>query len=155
MQYTSPRRTRPGFTMIEMLVVFVLFAGVVVIAVRSLGTTLGRDRLGKAANVFGADIELAFSTAARQRVPVVIRVDSLTRAYALMDATDTTVKFRNRSFASGDNEVGFLRFSPWKLQVMPSGLATSTFSAEFGVVSAGVTYKKTLTMTRSGLVKIQ
>ncbi len=146
---------RPGFTIIEMLFVFVLFAIVVRMGVRAMGTTLARDRTAKAAHTFASDIELAFATAARQRAPVRIRVDSVKRSYALQDATDTTVKYRERSFATGDLQVTSIKFTPWSFNVMPSGLATSTLTAVFTYGTGSTAYKKTVTMQRAGLVKIK
>lgn len=137
-----------------MLTVFVLFAVVCGIGVRTIGETLQHDRPSKAANVFVADIEAAFSMAARQRSPVRIHADSARRLYEIDDRVDTTVKYKVRLLSSGDREVGYIRFNPTDFYIMPSGLATSTLTAQFGFVGAKATITNTVTVSRTGLVKI-
>jgi Tfp pilus assembly protein FimT len=137
-----------------MLTVFVLFAVVVGIGMRSIGDTLQHDRPAKAANVFAADIEAAYSMAARQRSPVHLHVDSVKRLYEFMDRADTTIKYKVRRLDTGDREVGFIRFTPTDWYVMPSGLATSALTAQFGYVGANGTIRNTVTVSRTGLVKI-
>jgi type II secretory pathway pseudopilin PulG len=148
------RRHRRGFTFIEILTVFVLFACVTAIGVRSIGETLQHDRPSKAANLFAADIEMAYSMAARQRAPVRLHFDSVKRLYEFDDRTDTTVKYKVRTLSSGDREVGFMKFTPTDFYIMPSGLATSTLSAKFGFVGASGTITYTVDVSRTGLVKI-
>ncbi len=125
---------------------------------RSLGETLSRDRLGKAGNVFASDMELAFSTAARQRSPVRLHVDSAKRLYELDDALDTLMKFKVRDLSSGDRQVGFISTRDTTVYIMPSGFA-SNFSGTstkdtvvFGYVGATSTSRSTVIMTRSGLI---
>jgi hypothetical protein len=137
-----------------MLTVFVLFAVVVGIGMRSIGETLQHDRPAKAANAFAADIEAAYSMAARQRSPVQLHVDSVKRLYEFMDRTDTTVKYKVRKLDEGEREVGFIKFTPTDFYVMPSGLATTPLTAKFGYVGTTGTITYTVTVSRTGLVKI-
>ena len=137
-----------------MLTVFVLFAAVVGIGMRSIGNTLQHDRPAKAANLFAADIEAAYSMAARQRSPVQLHVDSAKRLYEFMDRADTTIKYKVRQLDQGEREVGFIKFTPNDFYVMPSGLATSALEAKFGYVGASGTITYTVTVSRTGLVKI-
>lgn len=155
------RRSRPlrsGFTIIEILFVFVLFGLVMMMGMRSLGETLNRDRLGKAGNVFASDMELAFSTAARQRSPVRFHVDSAKRLYELDDALDTLMKFKVRNLGSGDREVGFISTRDTTLYIMPSGFVASFSGTSikdtvvFGYVGVSSTSRSTVIMTRSGLI---
>ena len=60
----SPSRRRSGFTIIEMLTVFVVFGAVAMISMRAVGDTLRRDRVAKASAIVGTDIEQAFAIAA-------------------------------------------------------------------------------------------
>src|SRR5438445_12737517 len=62
----APRRA--GFTMIEILVVFIVFGLSAMIALRSVGDTLRRDRVTKTAAVLSTDLERGFAIAARLRV---------------------------------------------------------------------------------------
>src|SRR5262245_2730257 len=77
----TPIRRRRGFTMLELLIVFVVFGLVVMISIRPVGDTLRRDRASKAANILGADIEQAFAIAARQRMPVAMILNDSLRTF--------------------------------------------------------------------------
>jgi Tfp pilus assembly protein FimT len=151
-------RPRAGFTIIEIIFVFVLFGLVMMMGMRSLGETLSRDRLGKAGNVFASDMELAFSTAARQRSPVRLHVDSAKRRYELVDATDTSMKFKVRDLSTGDREVGFIHTRDTLVDVMPSGFARPFKddlpfdTVTFGYVGVSKTSMSKVVMTRSGLI---
>jgi hypothetical protein len=85
---------------------------------------------------------------------VQLHVDSAKRLYEFMDRADTTIKYKVRTLSSGDREVGFISFSPTDWYVMPSGLATGTLTARFGFVGAQATIRNTVTVSRTGLVKI-
>jgi type II secretory pathway pseudopilin PulG len=140
--------------MIEMLMVFVMFGVVVAVGVRAMGETLQHDRPAKAANVFAADIETAFSLAARQRLPIKVHLDSAKRVYHIEDRTDTLMKFKVRDLSTGDREVGFMRFSPDTFFVMPNGIATSTLTARFGYVGVKGTVTHIVQVSRTGMVTV-
>jgi len=137
-----------------MLTVFVLFAVVAAIGVRAMGETLQHDKPAKAANTFAADIEAAFSLAGRQRLPVRIHLDSAKRIYHMEDRTDTTFKLKARDLSAGDREVSYMRFNPANFYIMPSGLATSTLTAQFSYVGAKGTVSHTVTVSRTGSVTV-
>jgi Tfp pilus assembly protein FimT len=140
--------------MLEVISVFIIFAIVAAIGVRAMGETLQHDRPGKAAQLFAADVEAAFSAAARQRVPIRIHADSANRIYHIEDRTDTTLKFKSRDLSTGDRQVGFIQFSPTSVSVMPSGIASAPFTAKFGFVGAKGTVTYTVSVTRTGLVTV-
>jgi len=137
-----------------MLTVFVLFAVVAGIGVRSIGETMQKDRPAKAATLFAADIEQAFAMAARERLPVKIHFDSLKRIYHIEDRADTTFKVKVRDLSSGDREVGFIRFTPSTFYIMPSGIATSTLTATFGYVGTKSTTRHIVVVSRTGAVTV-
>src|SRR4051794_22831282 len=87
-----PRTTRrAGFTMIEMLIVFIVFGISAKIALRSVGDTLRRNRVTKTAAVLSTDLEQGFSIAARLRVPVRVRIyHSATRRQFIVRQRDDT-----------------------------------------------------------------
>lgn len=149
----APRRR--GFSMLELVFVIALLGAVVAIGVRRLGSTLAHDRLGKAANVFASDVELAFSLAARQRVPVRLTVDSARRRYVLSDATDGGMVYKVRDLSAGEREVGYLSFSRGVLDITPSGFATDTLRAVFGMSEPRGRYEKVVRVQRSGLLVIR
>ena len=80
MRPTSSQR-RSGFSMIELLIVFIVFGLVVMISIRSVGDTIRRERASKAASILGADIEQAFAIAARQRRPVMMALNRSNKTF--------------------------------------------------------------------------
>jgi prepilin-type N-terminal cleavage/methylation domain-containing protein len=150
----SPSRRRSGFTMIEMLVVFVVFAATVVISIRSVGDTLRRDRVGKAAALMSTDLERAFALAARQRTPIRLLMNGPGLSFSIADRADTTFKYRTRDFSTGDFQLDFFRSNKDSLDVMPNGLATDTLNLTMGIYSGGRAYSRVIRVTRAGLVRV-
>ena len=147
---------RKGFTLVELLIVLALIGIVAAIAIRSVGDTMQRDRVVKLSAILSTDLEQAFATAGRLRQPVRVLIDSSKRTISFANRSDTTLKYRTRQFASGDLAIGFISSSTNQLDIMPSGLSTDTLKLRLGIYSKnGTTYKKTLRMTRGGLVRVQ
>ena len=110
----------------------------------------------KAAAIVSTDLEQAFALAGRQRAPVLVLIDSASRTFAIALASDTTLKYRTRQFASGDLALGYISASRASLSVMPSGLSSDTLSFRLGIYSRnGSRYDRTIRMTRGGLVRIK
>jgi hypothetical protein len=131
------------------------------IAVRSVGDTLRRDRVSKTAAVLSTDIEQGFAIAARLRVPVRIRIyDTLQpspgrRQFIIRQRTDTSYKYKVRELRTGDFSLDTLIKSKDSLDIMPNGLATDTLRLTLGVKSkAGSWYYKVIRVTRAGLVRV-
>ena len=146
---------RKGFALIELLVVLILVGIVASISIRSVGDTMQRDRVVKTAAILSSDLEQAFATAGRLRVPVRILIDSSKRTFSVANRSDTTLKYRSRQFVTGDMAIGFISSSRATLDVMPSGLSADTLRLRIGIFSKGTTYSRTIRMTRGGLVRVQ
>jgi Tfp pilus assembly protein FimT len=140
--------------MIEMLVVFVVFAATVMISIRSVGDTLRRDRLSKAAALMSTDLERAFALAGRQRTPIRLLMNGSKRSFSIADRSDTTFKYRARDYSTGDFQLDFFTSSKTALDVMPNGLATDTLFLTMGIYSSGKSYAKVIRVTRAGLVRV-
>ena len=145
-----------GFTLIELLIVLALIGVVASIAIRSVGDTIRRDRVQKAAAIVSTDLEQAFAIAARQRTPVRLLFDSARRTFAVAARADTTFKYRTRQFATGDLALDYISVSNAALDVLPSGLSADTLNLRIGIYSRnGSRYDRTIRMTRGGLVRIK
>jgi type II secretion system protein H len=147
---------RKGFSLIELLVVLILIGIVAAIAIRSVGDTMQRDRVVKLTAILSTDLEQAFATAGRLRQPVRVLIDSSKRTISFANRSDTTLKYRTRQFVTGDLAIGFISASTSIFDIMPSGLSTDTLKLRVGIYSKnGTTYRKTIRMTRGGLVRVQ
>ena len=153
----SLSRRRSGFTFIEILVVFVVFAAVATISVRSVGDTLRRDRVAKASAVLGADVEQAFAIAARQREPVRMVVDRTNKRFSIQNrnvATPTIYKTRSLA-TTGEYGVDSLWTNKDTIEIMPNGLATDTLHLALIVrTTGGGTYRKAVRVSKGGLVRL-
>jgi prepilin-type N-terminal cleavage/methylation domain-containing protein len=147
---------RAGFTMIEMLIVFIVFGLAAMISIRSVGDTLRRDRVRKTAAVLSADVEQAFAIAARQRAPVRLLFDSAKKTFSVALRSDTTFKFRTRTFSNtSDMQLDYISVNRNTLDIMPNGLAADTLRLTLGIFSNGGTTSRTsLRATRGGLVRV-
>ena len=142
--------------MIELLIVLALVSIVASISIRSVGDTLQRDRVQKAAAIVSTDLEQAFALAGRQRAPMRLLFDSAKKTFAVALRSDTNFKYRVRQFASGDLALGYISVSRTTLDILPSGLSVDTLSLKLGMYSRnGTTYDRTIRMTRGGLVRIK
>jgi prepilin-type N-terminal cleavage/methylation domain-containing protein len=153
---TSPPRPRGGFTMIEMLVVFVVFGAVMLVSVRRVGDTLRRDRTPKVAAIVGSDVEQAFAIAARQRVPVRMKFSRVNKTFQIVDRNTPTLIYKKRSFAtSGEYGLDSIQSNHDNIDIMPNGLATDSLHLDLFVkTTGGAWYTKTVYASKGGLVKV-
>ena len=153
---TPPPRRRSGFTMIEMLIVFVVFGAVMLVSVRRVGDTIRRDRVAKVAAIVGSDMEQAFAIAARQRVPVRMKFDRPNRTFSIVDRNTPTLVYKKRSFAlDGEYGLDSIQSNHDNIDIMPNGLATDSTNLElFMTTTGGALYKKTVWASKAGLVKV-
>ena len=155
MRITHFRRRR-GFTMIEMLVVFVVFGAVAMISVRAVGDTLRRDRVSKAGAIIGADIEQAFAIAARQRLPVRMLVDRVNRKFTIVDRNTPTLIYKTRSFSSSSEfALDSLVSNRDTVDIMPNGIATDSLRLALIIkTNGGALYSKSVWAGKGGLVRV-
>ncbi len=147
---------RPAFALIELLVVLVMVGIIAAISIRSVGDTIRRDRIQKAAAIISTDLEQAFALAGRQRVPMRVLIDSANRSFEIVLRSDTNYKYRTRQFVTGDLAIDFISTSRATLDVLPSGLSADTLNLKLGIYSKnGTTYGRRIRMTRGGLVRIK
>ena len=138
--------SRLGYTLVEMAVAIVVASLLGLIAQQHVGPMIQRSQVNRATAAVAADLESAFSMAARQRRP--IRISCCTAAgYTLADRSDGTVRLQ-RSLV--DYGVTTLAFTASPVDIFPSGVATSADTVTIG--TAG--YTRRIVMTSAGLVRI-
>jgi Tfp pilus assembly protein FimT len=142
-------------SMIELLVVFVVFGLAVMISIRPVGDNLRRDRIAKAANILGADVEQAFAIAARQRMPVRMVVNDSLRTFSIIDVVDSSKIYRTRSFAkTADYGVDTVYADTSRVTIMPNGIAMRSMNITLQITSNGAPYKKSVSVSTGGMVRV-
>ena len=138
--------SRLGYTLVEMAVAMVVASLLAMMAQQQVGPMIQRTQVNRATASVAADLEAAFSLAARERRP--IRISCCTAAgYTVADRSDGTVRLR-RSLV--DYGVTTLVFSASPVDIFPSGVASSADTVTIG--AAG--YTRRIVMTSAGLVRI-
>ena len=142
--------------MLEILVALMVFAIVAKISLRSIGDTLRRERVAKAAAVVGSDLEQAFAIAARQRLPVRVLIDTVNRKVSVVDRNAQTLVYKTRSFENGGAfEIDSLRSNTPNIDIMPNGMATADLTIRLLILTTGgAKYTKTIQASKGGLVRV-
>jgi prepilin-type N-terminal cleavage/methylation domain-containing protein len=138
--------SRLGYTLVEMAVAIVVASLLGLIAQQHVAPLIQRTRVNRATATVAADLETAFSMAARQRRPIRITCCTGT-SYTLADRAGGTVRLQ-RSLV--DFGVTTLAFSASPVDIFPSGVASSADTVTIG--AAG--YTRRIVMTSAGLVRI-
>jgi type II secretion system protein H len=118
------RSNRSGYTLVEALVVVVIFSLTTAFAAPRVTNALAQYRLDRAAAVLGSDLEYAQTLAARQRSPVVLTIDPTTLSYTLTDRSSGTVLLSRQMGEAAEYSVQSLTSSPSSIQFFPAGLAS-------------------------------
>ena len=137
---------RLGFTLVEMAMALAVAGLLSLMVQQRVSAIMQRSQVNRATAVVAADLESAFSMAARQRRP--IRVSCCTSGtYTFADRTGGTVRLQ-RSLV--DYGITTLSFAITPVDIFPSGVATSADTVTIG--TAG--YTRRIVMTSAGLVRI-
>jgi prepilin-type N-terminal cleavage/methylation domain-containing protein len=141
---------RPGYSLLELVIVLSVAGLLVSIALPSLSRGLRTSRAVSASRVIQGDLELAFTYAARQRRPISIAWSSGTMSYTITDRRSGTV-YLTRSLGSGsDFTLTNVTFSTTPVFVYPGGVASGPLTVT--ITEGGSTH--TIVMTRAGLVRV-
>jgi prepilin-type N-terminal cleavage/methylation domain-containing protein len=147
-----PRRgsCHGGFTVIEMLLVVVVFGILLSIAYVRLTPSLDHARVNRAAAVLATDLQYARMLAVRQREPIAVIALGSAKAYRIR-GRDTTVIHRERLMGP-DTEFALDAFSasPLSVELFPNGVATTTTTFTLGRQG----YQRQVRLTRAGQVRI-
>jgi prepilin-type N-terminal cleavage/methylation domain-containing protein len=148
----SHKYSRFGFSVIELIAVVVILGIMASIAGPAMSRIVRHNRVNRATTIVVADIQNAFATAGRERMPVLIQADSTTRSYQFVDRRTGTV-LRVRTFYGGDSSefrLNTLQFLPQTVSVFPSGVS----SAKITINLADGDYSKQITASTAGFIRV-
>jgi len=142
------RSNQSGYTLVEALVVLVIFSVTTAFAAPRVTTALSQYRLDRAAAVLGSDLEYAETLASRQRSPVVLTIDAVGLRYTVTDRASGTVLLSREMGAAAEYSVESLTSSPSSIQIFPAGLASGSIT----ITLASGAYTRQVIVSRTGQV---
>lgn len=144
-------RNRRGFTIIEALVVMSILGVVATFAVPAFERTMLANKLDRATVVAAADLQNAFTLAARQRKPVRVTVDGAGRSIEIYDRT-TGALLTMRRYGASTSAYGLTSLSIANpVIVFPTGIASGTTTVTLRLGQ----HQRRITMSRVGQIRIQ
>lgn len=145
-----PQTASRGYTMIELALVISIAGLIAAIALPTFARGLRGSRASAAATVVQADLELAFSYAARQRRPVRVNWNAASMTYTVADRSTGTVFVTRRLGSTGDYTLSEVSFSANPVDIFPGGVASGALT----ITLTGGSSTRTVMMTRAGLVRL-
>ena len=142
-------RATAGFTAVEVALTLAVLGLLTAMSMPRVGRTLQHMRVNRATATVAADLEQAFSTAARMRKPIRVTFNTASLSYILADRAGGTVRL-SRLLTAPDYQLQSLGATATTLDVFPSGVATATDTVTIG--SGG--YTRRIVVTSAGLVRI-
>ena len=146
-------RSRAGFTMVELALVLTMIAIMTAMSIPSIGRVLRANRVNGTAATVAADLEQAFTIAARFRRPMRISCTCGSGIYTIADRAGGTVRLRRALV--GDRDMGdmTLVFNPpiaGIVDVFPSGVSTTPLTVR---ITQGAS-TRAVTLSTAGQVRI-
>lgn len=146
-------RARPGFSLIELLVVVIVGGVVMGVAAVKLDESMRGVRINQTSQVIASDLRVAVSLAARQQKPVVIDCVCASQQLRVVDRATGTV-LSTRSLAA-ESELGVTTLALSAADgtssaiVFPSGITSSPLTVSIGSGSK----VRTVTLSIAGTVR--
>ncbi|HEY0997184.1 MAG TPA: prepilin-type N-terminal cleavage/methylation domain-containing protein [Gemmatimonadaceae bacterium] len=124
------RRSRRGFTFIELLIVMIIVGVVAGMSMIGLRSVTSSNRVKKASRLVATDLQYAFSLAGARRRPVLITWDATNLRYQITNRAGDTAYFTRELGPTSQIALraGEVEFSTDELLVFPEGLAADTLS---------------------------
>jgi Tfp pilus assembly protein FimT len=144
------RRARSGYTMVELALTFTIIAILAGMMVPKIGRIMQATRVSRTSSIIAADLEQAFTLAARYRRPMRLSCDCANGTYTVADLTGGTVRL-SRTLGQ-DQDLGSLTltFSTNPVDIFPSGVSSAQLIA---TITSGIS-TRAVTASTAGHVRI-
>jgi Tfp pilus assembly protein FimT len=141
--------------MVELALTLTIIAIMAAMMVPKFGRAMRATRVRRNTVIVAADLEQAFTLAARYRKPMrlscTIAAGVCTNAsYTVADRTGGTVRLSRRLGADADLGTLTLTFAPAQVDIFPSGVSTAALTA---TITSGIS-TRTVTLSTAGIVRI-
>jgi len=144
------KRARRGFTMVEMIIVIVVLGTMLSVALPRANSGIRQRRVISASTALHSDIPVAFSLAARQRKPVVLRYDAASGELRVTNRAADTVFLRRPLKGTSEYKLDSVAMSPATVQLLPNGVSSSAFTIRL----ANGSFVRRLSVGRTGLSRV-
>ena len=136
--------------MIEVLMVVVIVGVMAMVAGPAMSRIVRHNRVNRASTLIAADLQNAFAVAARQREPIRVQADSVTKSYQFIDRKTGAV-LRIRTFYGDTSEYKLTRliFRPTAIDVFPNGVSSAPLTVD---LSNG-DYARQVTASTAGFIR--
>ena len=143
-------RDRRGFTVVESVIVVVVFGTMLSIGLPRVNQGVRQRRVIAASNALSAEIPNAFSLAARQRKPMLLAYDAATGEVRVTDRTGDTVFVRRALKSTSEFMLDSVTMTPSSVQVLPNGTSSSAFTIRI----ANGSFVRQISVGRTGLSRV-
>ena len=149
---TERSRDRRGFTLVEMLMVIVVFGTMLAIALPRANRDIRQRRVIAASNALNATIPQAFSLAARGRKPVTLTYDAASGEVRVIPRANPvdTVYARRALGSSSEYKLESVTMTPASVQIFPNGTSSSAFTIRL----MNGSFVRQLNVGRTGLTRV-
>jgi prepilin-type N-terminal cleavage/methylation domain-containing protein len=148
------RRARSGFSMVELALTLTVIAILAAMMIPKFSRVMEATRISRQTAMIAADMEQAFTLAARYRRPMRVSCTCGTGTYTIADRTGGTVRLSRTLGQDGDLGNVTLTFTTNPaggiVDVFPSGVSSGTLTAR--ITSGGST--RAVMFTTAGHVRI-
>jgi prepilin-type N-terminal cleavage/methylation domain-containing protein len=148
---------RRAFTMIELALTLTVIAIMAAMMVPKIGRVMQAQRIRRQTTIVAADLEQAFTLAARYRKPMRLSCTCASQTYTIADRTGGTVRLSRRLGADGDLGTLTLAFTTnpvigvnGVVDIFPSGVSSTALTVTLTSGSSS----RTVTLSTAGLVRI-
>jgi Tfp pilus assembly protein FimT len=144
------RKTRGGYTIIEMLMALCVAGTAAMMAIPKVSQTVSHTRVNQAAMLAQGDLERAASLAARERKPVRVTFNSSADRLEVTDRASGNQLWVEQFGLKTEFHIITFSSTPSYVDIYPNGTLSQPFTLTLGVTG----YSRQITMSLAGQVRM-